>query len=193
MDTTELFLSSDAALRSVIDRISPDDYDKPVPRGWTSIPNPTIRDILSSHAYDEAWVPGVLAGRSIVDGDEWADRDLLGDDPIAAYDAFNDTATAAVRAGVDPESIFRFQYGDYPAKEGFAHLAMYRAFQAWLIAKHLSIPFHLSPELIAGMNEHVVPDTELWRSFGVFPPAIDPPADADEETVLLCTLGYWIP
>lgn len=193
MNTTELFLASDAALRSVIDRISPDDFGKPAPAEWTTIPNPTIRDILGRHAYDEAWVPGVIAGRSIVDGDEWADRDLLGDDPVAAYDALNDTATATVRAGVDPESTFRFHYGDYPAKEGFAHLAMYRAFQAWQIAKHLSIPFHLSPELIAGMNEHVVPDAELWRGFGVFPPALDPPEDADDETRLLCTLGYWTP
>lgn len=193
MNTTELFLASDAALRSVINRISTDDFDTPAPEGWTALPNPTIRDIIGRHAYDEAWVPGVLEGRSVADGDEWADRDLLGDDPIAAYNAFNDAATSAVRAGVDPESTFRFQYGDYPAKEGLAHLAMYRAFQAWQIAKHLSIPFHLSPEIIAGMNEHVVPDAELWRGFGVFPPAIDPPEDADEETRLLCTLGYWIP
>lgn len=193
METNELFLAADAALRSVIDRITPEDFDTPVPSAWTHIPNPTISDILKSHAYDEAWIPGVLAGRSIVGGDDLIDRDLLGDDPIAAYDSLNDAATAAVLEGVDPEMIFRFQYGDYPAKEGFAHLAMYRAFQAWMIEKHLSIPLHLSPEIIAGMNEHVVPDTELWRGFGVFPPAIDPPADADEETRLLCTLGFWMP
>lgn len=193
METNELFLASDAALRSVIDRITAEDFDKPVPAEWTAIPYPTIRDILKSHAYDEAWIPGILAGASVADGDDLRDRDLLGDDPIAAYDALHDAATATVRAGVDPESTFHFQYGDYPAKEGFAHLAMYRAFQAWMIAKHLSIPFHLSPEIIAGMNEHVVPDSELWRGFGVFPPAIDPPADADDETRLLCTLGFWIP
>lgn len=193
MGTHELFLASDAALRSVIDRIVPEQFDTPVPPAWTPKPNPTIRDIIASHAYDEAWIPGVIAGRSVVDGDEFAERDLLGDDPIAAYDKLNDVATAAVRAGVDPESTFRFQYGDYPAKEGLAHLAMYRAFQAWMIAKHLTIPFHLSPELIAGMNEHVVPDAEVWRGFGVFPPEIDPPVGADDETRLLCTLGFWIP
>lgn len=193
MDTTELFRASDAALRSVIGRISPADFDKPAPAEWTFLPNPTIRDILNRHAYDEAWIPALIAGRSSLDGDEWADRDLLGDDPIVSYNAINDTATAAVRAGVDPESTFRFQYGDYPAKEGFAHLSIYRAFQAWMIAKHLGIPFHLSPELISGMNEHVLPEAELWRGFGVFPPAIDPPAGADDETRLLCALGYWMP
>nr|WP_233915036.1 hypothetical protein [Arthrobacter polaris]UIK90226.1 hypothetical protein J0916_08125 [Arthrobacter polaris] len=193
METDELFLAADAELRSVIDRITPEDFDKPVPAGWSQSPNPTIMDLIRSHAYDEAWVPGVIAGASVADGDELHDRDLLGEDPIAAYDTLNDAASAAVREGVDLEAIFRFQYGDYPAREGFAHLAMYRGFQAWLIAKHLSIPFHLSAQTIAGMNEHVVPNAEEWRSFGVFPPAIDPPAGADEETRLLCTVGFWIP
>ncbi len=193
METNQLFLASDAALRSVIDRMTPEDLDKPAPAEWSQTPDPTIRDILKAHAYDEAWVPGVLAGASSADGDEWRDRDLLGDDPIAAYDALNDTATAAVRAGVAPDATFHFQYGDYPAQEGIVHLALYRGFQAWLIAKHLNIPFHLSGELVAGMNEHVVPKAEEWRAFGVFPPALEPPADADDETRLLCAVGYWVP
>ncbi|WP_154606118.1 hypothetical protein [Arthrobacter sp. AQ5-05] len=193
MEADQLFLAADAELRSVIDRITPKDFDKPVPAAWSQTPNPTILDILKAHAYDEAWVPAVIGGASVADGDALRDRDLLGDDPIAAYDTLNDAATATVQGGVDLEAIFRFQYGDYPAREGFAHLAMYRGFQAWLIAKHLSIPFHLSAETIAGMNEHVVPNAEEWRSFGVFPPAIDPPAGADDQTRLLCIVGFWIP
>jgi hypothetical protein len=74
-----------------------------------------------------------------------------------------------------------------------AHLATYRAFQAWQIAKHLGIPFHLSPELIAGLEEHVVAFADEWRQWGVFPPAIEAPADADDETRLLCAVGHWSP
>jgi hypothetical protein len=191
MRTDELFLHADAALRTVIDRMDPADLSKPAPQEWTSTPDPTFRDILFAHAYDEAWVPGVLAGRSIVDGDEFREADLLGDDPIASYHRLNDAATEVVRQGVEPGTVFRFQYGDYSVEEGFAHLATYRAFQAWLIAKHLGIPFHLPPELIAGLNELVVPHADEWRQWGVFPPAIDAPADADDETRLLCAVGYW--
>ena len=43
------------------------------------------------------------------------------------------------------------------------------------------------------MNEHVVPNAENVRGFGVFPPAIEPPANADDETRLLCTVGFWFP
>ncbi|GAA3027639.1 hypothetical protein GCM10010462_13030 [Microbacterium dextranolyticum] len=192
MNTNELFLQSDAALRSVIDRIDAGDLAKPAPAEWTTIPDPTFRDILSRHAYDEAWIPDVLAGASAADGDPFRDVDLLGDEPIASYDRINDTATAAVQAGVAPGTVFHFTYGDYSAAEGFAHLATYRAFQAWLIAKHLGIPFAFSPELIAGLNENVVAHADEWRAFGVFPPAIDPPEGADDETRLLCAVGYWI-
>lgn len=193
MDTNQLFLVSDAALRSVLDRLSPEELARPAPAAWSQVPQPRILDILRAHAYDEAWVPDVLAGKSAADGDDWRDRDLLGDDPITAYHALHETASAAVRKGVDPEAILHFQYGDYPAQEGLVHLSLYRGFQAWLIAKHLNIPFHLSEELIAGMNEHVLPNVEQWRGFGVFPPAIEPPAGADDETQLLCAVGYWIP
>ena len=193
MSTDDLFLHADAALRSVIERIDPADLAKPAPAEWTTRPDPTFRDIVFAHAYDEAWIPGVIAGRSITDGDEFREADLLGDDPIASYLALHDTATAAVQTGVAPGTTFRFQYGDYPVDEGFAHLATYRAFQAWLIAKHLGIEFHLSPELIDALNEHVVPHADEWRQWGVFPPAIEAPDGADAETRLLCAVGYWIP
>lgn len=192
MESDELFLRSDAALRDVIDRIDVADLDRLAPAEWTTTPEPTFRDILFRHAYDEAWIPDVLAGHAAADGDDLKDADLLGDDPIAAYDALNDAAKAAVRSGVRTDT-FRFTYGDYPADEGFLHLATYRAFQAWSIAKHLGIPFHLGSELVGGFDELVVPHADEWRHWGVFPPAIDPPEGADDETRLLCTLGFWVP
>ncbi len=192
MKPDELFLHADAAIREVIDKIDPADFPAPVPREWSQLESPTLLGILGRHAYDEAWIPDVIAGRAAADGDQYADVDLLSDDPIASYDALNDRAGAAVRAG-DIAETFRFTYGDYPAAKGFAHMATYRAFQACSIAKHFGIPFHLPPELIAGLNEHVVPHADEWRQWGVFPPAIEPPAGADDETRLLCAVGFWQP
>lgn len=192
MTPATLFLHADAALREVIDQLDPADFSAPVPKEWSQLESPTLLGILGRHAYDEAWIPDVLVGRAAADGDPYADIDLLGDDPIASYDALNDKATAAVRSG-DIAETFRFTYGDYPTDEGFAHLATYRAFQAYSIAKLFGISFHLSPNLVDGFNEHVVPHADEWRQWGVFPPAIEPPANADDETQLLCTLGFWQP
>lgn len=193
MDTTALFLASDAALKSVVDRIDPAGLERPVPSEWSRSAEPTLRTVLAYHVYDEAWIPDVVQGVSASDGDDLKDRDLLGDDPIAAYDRVHATATAAVTRGVAPDTTFRFQYGDYPAEEGFVHLAVYRAFQAWSIAHLLGLGFRLPDDVVAGMEEHVVPHVDEWRGLGVFPPAVEPPEDADRETRLLCTTGFWRP
>lgn len=194
MDARELFLSADAAFRSVVDRIAPADLGRPAPQEWTQKKDPTIRDVLASHARDEAWVPELVAGKTIDEvGDRW-DGELLGDDPIAAYDALNDAATAAMSdPGLDQGMTLHFSYGDYPFSEGITHVVSFRAFQARQLAQYLGIDFHLSPELIDGLTELLLPSVPQLRAYGVFPPAIEPPADADAETRLLCAVGYWSP
>ncbi|SIR95500.1 hypothetical protein SAMN05880568_2010 [Microbacterium sp. RURRCA19A] len=69
-------------------------------------------------------------------------------------------------------------------------MATYRAFQAYSIAKHFGIPFHRFPELIDGLNEHVVPRADDGRQWAAIPPTIEASADADDETQLLCAAGF---
>ena len=194
MDARELFLQSDAALRSVVDRLTPADLDRAAPQEWARKPDPTLRDILRGHARDEAWVPDLLAGRTIDEvGTRWG-GELLGDDPIAAYDGFQDAATEAMSdPGLDQTMTLHFSYGDYEFSEGVLHLVSYRAFQAWLIAKFVGLDFSLPPELVAGLDELLLPTVDGLRAVGAFPPAIEPPAGAGAETRLLCAVGFWHP
>lgn len=193
MNEKELFLQSDAALRSVIDRISPEQLSLPVPAEWSRKENPVLRDILAAHTFDEAWVPDVLAGRTIDEvGDTYA-GDLLGDDPIGAYDRAHDAATAAVEGTSDLDAVAHMSYGDFPVREYFVHISIYRAFQAWSIAKVLGLEYSLPPELVEGLWEHVGPQVDAFREMGVFPPEIEVPADADSETRLLARVGYLVP
>lgn len=64
MNPQDLFLMSDAALRDVIDTIDRDQLSLAAPAEWSRKPNPTLRDIVAYHAFDEAWVPDVRPGRS---------------------------------------------------------------------------------------------------------------------------------
>jgi len=97
MRERELFLASDAALRSVVDRLTPADLARPVPAEWSSGHRATaltLRDVVARHAYDEAWVPDLLAGKTPEQvGETWS-GDLIGDDVIASYDAIHDAASA---------------------------------------------------------------------------------------------------
>jgi hypothetical protein len=193
MKQKRLFLLSDAALREVVDQIDPARLEELAPPAWSRQPDPTMRSILAGHAKDEAWVPDVLAGRSIGEvGDTW-DGDLLGDEPIGNYDRFNELATAAVTAveeNTDP--LVHLSYGDYPVSNFFEHTSYFRAFQAWSIAKHLGIHFSLSPELVDLLDETATPQLDELRAIHVFGPAIEVPADADPQTQLLAKTGFWV-
>jgi uncharacterized protein (TIGR03086 family) len=192
MKQRDLFLMSDAALRDVVDRIRPEQLELPVPAEWSQTPEPTLLDVVAAHAYDEAWVPDVLAGRTI---DEVGDKhggDLLGGDPLESYDRLNDAATVAVNRALDPDDVVHLSYGDFPVATYLEHISTYRAFQAWSIAKHIGIDYSLPPELVDALYEIVVPQIDDWRAMGVFGPAVDVPQDADRETRLLGMTGYWV-
>lgn len=193
MKQRDLFLLSDAALRDVIDRIRPDQLELPVPAEWTRTTDPTLLDVLEAHAFDEAWVPDVLAGRTVDEvGDAYA-GDLLGGDPLAKYDELNDRATVAANQPLVADDVVHLSYGDFPVSVYFEHVSTYRAFQAWSIAKLLGLDYSLPAELVDALWEIVLPQVEDWRAMGIFGPEVAVPADADRETQLLGKTGYWVP
>lgn len=184
---------SDAALRDVLDMIDPEQLSLPAPAEWSRTPNPTLRHILAAHAYDEAWVPDVLAGRTAAEVGGAYDGDLLGDDPIASYDEINDAATDAVTGDLDYDKIVHLSYGDFTLGEYLEHVSTYRAFQAWSIAHLLGLEYSLPDPLVDGLWEIIGPQIDGFRAMGVFPPEIEAPEGADSQTRLLAKTGYWRP
>jgi hypothetical protein len=194
MKQRDLFLMSDAALRDVIDMLDLDQLKLAAPAKWSRKPNPTLRDILAAHAYDEAWVPDVVAGKTADEvGTRWS-GDLLGADPVNSYDELNDAATEAVmREDLDPEQIVHFGYGDFPLAEGLLHLSIYRAFQAWSIAHLVGLDYDLPDALVDLLWDELGPRIDEYRGHGIFPPAIAVSEDADAQTRLLGATGYLLP
>lgn len=191
MNRQELFLMSDAALREVIDMIDPDQLSLAAPAEWSRKPNPTLLDILAYHAFDEAWVPDVLAGRTAGDVGSRYDGDLLGTDPIASYDEINDAATQAVSQELDYDKVVHLSYGDFSLGEYLEHTSTFRAFQAWSIAHLLGLDYSLPDQLVEGLWEIIGPQIDGFRSMGVFPPEIQVPEDSNRQTLLLAKVGYW--
>ncbi|MBX3100202.1 MAG: hypothetical protein KF761_11565 [Salinibacterium sp.] len=193
MTAKDLFLLADAALREVVDRITFEQLDLPVPAAWSRDHVPTLRGILALHAKDEAWVPDVIAGRTMEEvGDAWA-GDILGDDPVASYDSLNDLATAAVQATIDLDAVVHLSYGDYPLTVFFEHTSYYRAFQAVAIAKLIGVDFRMSDALVDALWESAVPQAEQLREWHVFGPEVEVPAGSDKQTRLLGITGFYDP
>jgi hypothetical protein len=193
--TTEqqLFLASDAALREVIDQFTPATLQLAVPAEWSSNKTTTMLGLLANHAKDEAWVPDVIAGKTIDEvGDAWK-GDLLGPDPVGNYDKLNDRATAAVKKPIADGQIAHLSYGDFPVPTFLEHTSYYRGFQAPLIAKVAGITFHMSDDLIDMLWSSVEPQIDQLRAIHVFGPPVEPPEGSDRQDLLLGMTGFWRP
>src|ERR1700744_5210148 len=86
MTEPEVFELADRALARVVTRIAPEQWDTTLPSSFATRARPeppTVRELINYHAYDDAWVPDVLAGHTMAEaGAEKFDGDLLGDDPV---------------------------------------------------------------------------------------------------------------
>ncbi|MDQ1544674.1 MAG: hypothetical protein QOK08_2312 [Actinomycetota bacterium] len=152
-----------------------------------------MRGVLEAHARDEAWVPDVIAGKTMDEVGETWKGDLLGDDPIGNYDRIHDLATAAVSKPIADGQIAHLSYGDFPVATFLQHTSFYRGFQAPLLAKLMGIPFAMSDTLIDLLWDAVEPQVEELRAIHVFGPPVEVPDDSNRETVLLGMTGFWRP
>jgi uncharacterized protein (TIGR03086 family) len=189
----EVFVLADRALASVVDQIRDDQWDMTLPPDFPVAREDegvTLRRVISYHAYDEAWVPDTLAGRTMDEvGKDKFDGDLLGDDPKASFAALVDKACAAVRSLDDPERTTHLSYGDFPAREYLTHITSFRGLRAHDIAKAIGADTTLPADLVQGLWDQLEPHAEEWRAIGVFGPRVDVPDDAPLQDRLLGLTG----
>ena len=68
MTEQEVFILADRALNDVVAQIADDQWSMRMPPTFArreSAEPPTLREILNYHAYDDAWVPDMLAGKTM--------------------------------------------------------------------------------------------------------------------------------
>lgn len=191
MDVKDVFVGSEQALTRVVDQIGDHQWTMAMPadfqtRGGERL---ALREVINYHAYDDAWVPEVLAGKTIAEVGDAHDGDLLGDDPKASWHRIVDTAVAAVKGCDDLDRTVHLTYGDWPAREYLRHIISFRALRAIDIARVIGVADRLPDDLVQGVWNTVAPDAEQWRTMGVFGPAVEVPDHADLQSKLLGITG----
>lgn len=199
MNEIDTFVNADKTLVGVVERIPdhlwtesiPDDFPTSDDRTYT------LREILDYQAYDEAWIPDIMAGRTIeeVGEDAYGDphgKELLGDDPRGRFRDLASKAVDAVRSlgesDLDDQTV-HYSYGDFPAREALWHAIVFRATRAYDIAKGIGIDPTLPDDLVRATWDIVEPNAEEWRAMGVFGPAVEVPDDAPLQDRLLGLTG----
>ena len=182
MNEQDVFVLADRALDRVVQQIQDVQWDMDMPATFARRDTdhvPTLRTIIGYHASDDAWVPDMLAGRTMDEaGKDKFGGDLLGEDPKAAFAAIVDKACAAAAQLDDLERTVHCSFGDYPAREYLWQINGFRGIRAWEIAKIIGVDPTLPDDLVQGLWDELSPVADAWRKFGVFPAAIPVADDA---------------
>ncbi len=173
---------ADRTLGEVVAAIRDDQWSMEMPPSFARRQTdhvPTLREIVNYHAYDDAWVPDMLAGRTMEEvGKDKHKGDLLGSDPRGSFAALVETACAAAREISDLERVVHTSFGDFTTREYLYQVNMFRGLRAHDIARVVGYDVQLPPALVEGIWNEVSPHAEAWRAIGVFPSAVPVPPDA---------------
>jgi hypothetical protein len=102
----QVFPLADRTLAALVSQIPDDQWERDVPEGmrWGDHIR-SLRDLVNHHARDDAWVPDVLAGRTLAEVGDQHDGDLLGATPSANFDRLVEAAVTAVADLADLDRI----------------------------------------------------------------------------------------
>lgn len=118
----------------LVDRMPADAWDKQSPcEGWT------VRDVLNHLTAEHLWAPRLLAGETIEQIGSDYDGDVLGDDPIAAWD------TAQMRSrqawsNVDDDTPVELSFGRATADQYAEQMLLDLTVHAWDLAHGAGVP-----------------------------------------------------
>ncbi|MEX2275999.1 MAG: TIGR03086 family metal-binding protein [Actinomycetota bacterium] len=159
---------------------------------WTSSTPCTewdVRALVNHLVVEDLWVPPLLAGKTIEDVGDAFDGDVLGDDPIAAWDRAVGSAQAGFSAADAMTRKVHLSFGESPAEEYAFQLTADHTIHAWDLARGIGADDTLDPELVTFVSERLLPQIEDWRSGGAFVNPVPVPEGADTQTRLLAETG----
>ncbi|MGW3007817.1 TIGR03086 family metal-binding protein [Streptomyces sp. NPDC001219] len=162
-----------------------DQWDAPTP--CTDWP---VRALVNHLTAEQLWVPRLVRdGAAVTDVGADYDGDVLGDDPAGAWDR---AAVAAVAAFAERGALVRpvqLSYGAVPAAGYCTQMTADAVVHTWDLSRAIGADERLPGPLATAALREVEPYAPGLAASGLFAPAVEAPADADDLTRLLCLLG----
>ncbi|WP_455351636.1 TIGR03086 family metal-binding protein [Streptomyces sp. SYSU K217416] len=162
-----------------------DQWDAPTPCDEWS-----VADLVNHLTVEQLWVPPLVThGRTVEDEGDAFDGDVLGDDPVAAWES---AAVAAREAFGAPGALSRTVHLSYGKSRASAYCAQMTAdavIHAWDLSRAIGAPERLPGALVDFTAGEVTPYADGLAETGLFAAPLDPPPGADAQTRLLALLG----
>ncbi len=184
MDLPEVHAQALDATRPLVAGVGPDQWTAATPcDDWD------VRALLNHLTSGNFWVTPLVAGQTIEQVGDRLDGDILGDDPLAAYEASAGEAAAAFRGPGAMDSPVAVSYGPVPGSVYCGHRFIDVLIHGWDLARATGQNTTLPPDLVEACFEVVEPQRELLEGSGEFGTFQQVGAQADRQTQLLAILG----
>lgn len=183
-EITDLFRRALASFDVRVHAIRDDQWRLPTPDAeWD------VRALLNHGVYEVSWAPETLGGRTIAEVGDRFEGDLLGDDPKGAWSAARDHVLAAIDdPGIELVTV-ELSRGAAPAGEYLTELACDLTIHAWDLARAISAPEALDPELVDFALNYFAENADMWRTAGVLGVELPVTDDVDNQSRLLALTG----
>lgn len=147
-----------------------------------------VQALLQHVVSGNLWVPELTSGRTIEEVGDALDGDVLGNDPLAAYDASAAGAAAAFRTDGVMDAPVGVSYGPVPGSVYCGHRFIDVLVHGWDLAYATRQDGNLPEDLIDACWAVVEPQRDDLAGSGAFA-TVAIPDDGDLQTKLLAVLG----
>lgn len=170
--------------RSTLSAVGADRWRDPTPcTEWD------VHALVDHVVSENWWAADLLAGRTLEEVGDRYEGDLLGDDPLDAYDR---SAAAARTAAHEPgvvDSMVHVSWGRIPAALFLTQRMGDLVVHGWDLARAAGQDTTMDPELLHACWRTYEPMADEIRDSGVFAIDVEAPPDADLQTRFLALVG----
>jgi uncharacterized protein (TIGR03086 family) len=149
----------------------------------------SVRDLVNHLTSEHLWAPELFAGAALSDVGDRFDGDVLGGDPVAAWERAAAGSRAAFHADGALDRTVHTSSGPTPAREYAWQMVSDLAVHAWDLARGIGADDDIDPELAQAVHDAMAPHVGDWQGYGIFAPPVPVPDDAPVQDRLVALLG----
>jgi uncharacterized protein (TIGR03086 family) len=151
--------------------------------GWT------VRDLLNHIVAGNLWAAELARGRTIADVGSALDGDVVGSNPVEAYDASAEAAASAFEAPGALDAPCAVSYGPVPGSVYAGHRFLDVLIHGWDLATATGQRAELDPQLVDACWEVIRPQLSMLQGSGMFGVDASSESNGNTQADLLAALG----
>lgn len=172
------------ATRRFVAGIGSEQWDQPTPcEGWS------VRELLNHIVAGNLWAAELGNGRTIDEVGDALDDDVLGADPLGAYDRSAEAAAGVFEAPGALDRPCAVSYGPVPGSVYAGHRFLDVLIHGWDLAAATGQPTDLDPRLVEACWDVITPQLSMLQASGAFGADHRQSAATDPQSSLLAALG----